>query len=175
MKKGINLFGGFIEIMSSCLCLIAITAPVAITITSLLGVIEKTQKQDFWRIVFFAVFFGLFIISICFAVEYAFISCCGKATLHQLFSENTLPRLLRIAVILDHGLPLLTLITGINMIFAMIIWKGDGHGLHGTWLFTAGGTPIGISLIAMIPLTIQRKALELASKKMGKSKSSSYD
>lgn len=85
MKRGLKLLGIFIEILSRCLCLISITTPLAITIVSVLGVIEKTQKQNFWRIAFLTIYLGLIIISICFAGEYALISL-GKKTTLLLFS-----------------------------------------------------------------------------------------
>lgn len=176
MKRISKIIGVFIEMLSGCLCLISVATPVAITIASVWGVIEKTSNQGLWRMIFLIIYLGMIIISIFFIGEYAFVSRVYKPTLLQIFSENALSRLLKSKKILDnHGLTLLSLIAGFNMVFAIVIWNGDGHGLQGTWLFTAGGAPIGISLSAMVPINIQRKIWKVVAEKVGKSIDGPYD
>ncbi len=148
----------FLERATGCLCLISIAIAVVITTLSALGLIKNTPNQPFWRKTFFVLFLVLFLVSVICACAYAFVRLSQPATIHQIFDAKALLRIqkaerfLRLDVI-----PSFTLILGIDMVLAIAIWGGGGHNLHGTWLFTAGGTPIGIYFAALLPLGIQRE------------------
>lgn len=174
-KESLIRVGEPIETISYYLCLIMIAASLFITVVSVLGLIQNTQNQAFWRMIFATIYVTVIIISIFCIGQYMFFSKLHKDKLFELFSENALLRLIRHISKLSSGRTLQTLILGFNMAFAFIIWNGDGHSLGGTWLFTAGGTPIGISLAAMVPISIQRKVCKIISVKTGILNCEPYD
>lgn len=167
MKK--HQLGTALEVLGNCLCLPSTCCSLGITFASIWGIIETTSNMSFWQSAFFAMYLVIISSSLICTGEYIFIKSAHSSTLLNVFGDKTLSNVKKAERILHHiGIAFLSLTCVFNLFFARTIWNGDGHGLAGTWLATAGGTPIIISFIAMIPVCIQRGVWKLLLKKTGK-------
>ena len=166
MKVKAHRLGTVLEVLGNCLCLLSAACSICITFASILGIVEKAANNLFWRLTFLLMYLATILCSLICAGEYIILKLAHSSTLLNVFENKVLSNIKKAERVLQHtGIVCLNLIFVFNLLFARIIWNGDGHGLAGTWLYSAGSTPIIISFIAMIPVCIQNAAWKVLLKK----------
>ena len=175
MKVKAHWLGTALEILGKCLCLFSAACSIGITLASVLGIVEKTANRPFWQLTFLIMFAGMILSSVICTGEYIVLKLAHRSALLDVFAGKTLANIKKAGSVLRHtGIVWLNLLFLFNLFFARIIWNGDGHGSAGTWLWAAGGTPIMISLTAMLPVCIQSAAWKVLLKKTGMWSDSPY-
>lgn len=176
MKLQDQRFGVLWKILGDLFCLFPALCSAGITVASILGVFKKPSDRHLVQLVFLVVYAVIVWSSLACIGEYIGIKWIRRSTLLHLFDDNTLTLIQKTYRILEHTtLVWLGLVVLVNMLLARIIWGGDGHGLAGTWLFDAGGTPIIISFLAVIPVRIQIAVWKLLLKRTGKWRDGPYE
>ena len=168
MKVKAHRLGTTLEVLGNCLCLFSSACSIGITFASVMGIVERASSKPFWRLTFLIICLAIVISSLICTGEYISIKLAQSSTLVNIFEDKALSNIKKAERVLQHtGIVWLNLILVFNLFFARIIWNGDGHGLAGTWLYSAGSAPIIISFIAMLPVCIQNAAWKVLLKKTG--------
>lgn len=147
------------------LCAIPIILSTFFTVVSIIGMIKATTNKLFWQflvILMLLIIFTAFFISI---IEYLLVYMMDQYTLQQIYT-HTVNNLNRSISILSNAIGFLKVLLLFDLGLALIIWGGDGHGLSGTWRFTAGQIPMVTCFLSIIPLIVQRKTHALIYKKL---------
>lgn len=176
MKAMAQRLGIALKILGNCLCLSSAACSASITLASILGIVEKTSSKHIMELAFLIMYLVIALGSILCVGEYIVIKQTHSSMLLKLFDNRALSTIKNTDRIWRHtGIILLNMTFVVNMIFARFILGGDGHGLAGTWRFKAAGTPVIISFIAMIPVSIQSATWKMLLKKTGKWSDGPYE
>ena len=148
------------SLINDFLCLALLISTAGITALSAFRVIENTAAQAEWRTIFYLVGLVGALAILIGGIQYIILSHNAKRSLLTLKHPALVSIFERKRKITPGVATFLRMTIIFNSADSYLIWEGGGHGLAGTWKFTAGSAPIVLSFIAMLAIAMQAKILK---------------